>query len=236
VNGIATSFSAIGRASGPTIGGAAFTWGVKEGYIVTPFWTLACFAALTVVPAWWLVEGAGFGDDDDEDVDDQAVEIDTGDEQDDDGQKTGSYKSSGLNSRDDMGVASETDDSVAPLGGLLSRETTISRTISRPRHSRQHSPLQSRSVASSSGFITESEGGYADDEDDDDPWPAGQGAPNQDSPSASGPGSEARHENRRPRRRRSSVPIGMGPGFRRMSSNLGQTRSGFGTGAGIGGV
>jgi MFS family permease len=240
VNGIATSFSAIGRASGPTIGGAAFTWGVKEGYIITPFWILACFAALTVVPACYLIEGDGFGDDEDDDDDDddeEVLEIDTGDEQEEDGQKEGTYRSSGLNSRDEMGVASETDDSIAPLGGLLSRETTLSRTISRSRHLKQQSPSQhSRSVASSSGFITESEGGYADDEDDEDPWPAEWGVPNQESPSASRPDSEVRGERRRPRRRRSSVPIGMGPGFRRLSSNLGQTRSGLGTGAEIGGV
>jgi MFS family permease len=239
VNGIATSLSAIGRAAGPTISGAAFTWGVKEGYIVTPFWILACFAALTLVPAWWLVEGAGFGDDEDEDedIDEEALDIDTGDEETDDRQKEGSLKSSGLNSRDDTGISSETDDSVAPLGGLLSRETTLSRTISRPRHSRQQSPSHSRSVASSSGFITESDGGYADDEGDDDPWPAEWAVHHsQGSPSTSGPRSQPRHERSRPRRRRSSVPIGMGPGFRRMSSNLGQTRSGLGTGAGIGGA
>jgi hypothetical protein len=39
----------------------------------------------------------------------------------------------------------------------------------------------------------------------------------------------------RPLRRRSSVPIGMGKGFRRLSSNLGETRSGYGTGGGLAG-
>ena len=39
----------------------------------------------------------------------------------------------------------------------------------------------------------------------------------------------------RPLRRRSSVPIGMGIGFRRLSSNLGETRSGYGTGGGLAG-
>jgi MFS family permease len=36
-------------------------------------------------------------------------------------------------------------------------------------------------------------------------------------------------------RRRSSVPIGMGVGFRRLSSNLGESRSGYGTGGGLAG-
>lgn len=36
-------------------------------------------------------------------------------------------------------------------------------------------------------------------------------------------------------RRRSSIPVGMGRGFRRLSSNLGQSRSGFGTGSSLGG-
>jgi hypothetical protein len=236
VNGIATSFSAIGRAAGPTIGGAAFTWGVKEGYIVTPFWTLACFGALTVVPAWYLVEGDGFGDDSDSDGEEGAEEVDTEDEQEEDGQKTRPYKDSGLNGWDDMSAVSETDDSVAPLGGLLSRETTLSRTISRIRHSRGQSPALGRSVASSSGFVTESEDGYGDDEEDNDLWPNEWSASNQEpTTSTSGRGSEAGQGRRKPRSRRSSVPIGMGPGFRRMSSNLGQTRSGLGTGAEIGG-
>lgn len=246
VNGIATSFSAIGRAAGPTVGGAAFTWGVREGYMVTPFWTLAFFAALTCVPAWYLVEGEGFGNDDSEDEGDEGEDvegIDTGEEQEEGDRKVLSYKNSRVSSRDHHGhgydgAASEDEDSVAPLGGLLSRETTLSRTISRSRQNRQPSPSQrSRSVASSSGFITDSEGGYtADDgEDDEDPWPTERNAhdPVQETGGSRGRRGRARS---RPESRRSSVPIGMGAGFRRISSNLGQTRSGLGTGGGIGGA
>ncbi|QDS70107.1 hypothetical protein FKW77_005209 [Venturia effusa] len=248
VNGVATSVSAVGRAAGPTIGGAAFTWGVKEGYMVTPFWTLAFFAALTCVPAWYLVEGEGFGGDDSEDeeaVGEDTEDTDTADEQEQGDRKVPSYTSLGLNSTD--GAASEDRDSVAPLGGVLSRETTLSRTISRSRRNRGFSPSnQSRSLASSSGFITDSEGGYApddgdDDEEEDDPWPTWR-TRNEDEQASSGHDSELqRGRKRRPSshpriRRRSSAPIGMGAGFRSMSSNLGQTRSGLGTGGGIGGA
>lgn len=252
VNGIATSFSAIGRAAGPTIGGAAFSWGVKEGYVVTPFWTLAFVAALTCVPAWYLVDGEGFGDDDGEDESadgEDGEDIDTADEQEEDDRKVSSYKSSGVNSRDESGygydgATSEDEDSVAPLGGVLSRETTLSRTLSRSRQARQlDSSQRSHSVASSYGVVTDSEGGYAadDGEDDEDPWPTEwRSSRDQDEQVASGQETEVRQGRRRtssrPRSRRSSVPIGMGAGFRRISSNLGQTRSGLGTGGGIGGA
>ncbi|TID19667.1 Major facilitator superfamily [Venturia nashicola] len=229
VNGIATSFSAIGRAAGPTIGGAAFTWGAKKGYMITPFWTLAFFAALTCVPAWYLVDGEGFGDEDinDEDTDgEDGEDIDTADEQEEDDGKISSYKKLRANSRNEngygyAGAASEDDDSVAPLGGLLSRETSLSRT-------RQTDSL-------SSSFVTDSEGGYVPDdgEDDQDPWPTERNARGQDGEVRQG---RRRRESSRPSSRRSSVPIGMGAGFRRMSSNLGQTRSGLGTGGGLGGA
>lgn len=244
VNGIATSFSAVGRAAGPTIGGAAFTWGVKEGYMVTPFWTLAFFAALTCVPAWYLVEGEGFGDDDSEDGDaegEDGEDIDQVDEQEEDDRKVPSYNSAGVSSRDDHGygyddAVSEDEDSVAPLGGLLSRETTLSRTISRSRQIRQSSLSHpTRSLASSSEFVSDSEEGYADGEDDDeDPWPTEWSARGQER-DVSGQEAVSRPGRRRVSRR-SSVPIGMGAGFRRMSSNLGQTRSGLGTGSSITGA
>lgn len=71
INGVATSVSAVGRASGPAIGGGLFTWGVKRGYVIVPFWTLAAISLVAAVPTWWLEEGEGFGgaDDDDDDED-----------------------------------------------------------------------------------------------------------------------------------------------------------------------
>lgn len=65
INGVATSVSAIGRASGPAIGGGLFTWGVKRGYVIVPFWTLTVISLVASIPTWWLVEGKGFGGGDD---------------------------------------------------------------------------------------------------------------------------------------------------------------------------
>ncbi|KAI1500143.1 major facilitator superfamily domain-containing protein [Biscogniauxia marginata] len=59
LNGFATTFSALGRASGPAMSGAAFTWGVKKGIIGVPWWILALIAAVGAVPAWFIVEGDG---------------------------------------------------------------------------------------------------------------------------------------------------------------------------------
>ena len=74
LNGVSTSISALGRAAGPAIGGAAFTWGVKLGYMILPWWTLAVFAALGAVPLWWLEEGEGFkGTEPDDGEEDEAL-------------------------------------------------------------------------------------------------------------------------------------------------------------------
>ncbi|PVH95967.1 MFS general substrate transporter [Periconia macrospinosa] len=69
INGLATSLSAVGRAAGPALGGNLFTYGVKQGYIIIPFWALTAFALLAWVPTLWLVEGEGFGDDSSDDED-----------------------------------------------------------------------------------------------------------------------------------------------------------------------
>jgi len=61
LNGFATSFSAIGRAAGPSISGTAFTFGIDIGYVIIPWWTLVFFAVLGNVPVWWLREMDGFG-------------------------------------------------------------------------------------------------------------------------------------------------------------------------------
>jgi hypothetical protein len=72
LNGVATSVSAVGRAAGPAVGGGLFSWGIKRGYIIVPFWTLSAISLLAAIPTFWLVEGNGFGDDpesDEESVD-----------------------------------------------------------------------------------------------------------------------------------------------------------------------
>jgi hypothetical protein len=71
INGVATSLSAIGRACGPAIGGGLFTWGVKRGYIVVPFWALTVISLIASIPSWWLVEGKGFGGGDDSETEEE---------------------------------------------------------------------------------------------------------------------------------------------------------------------
>ncbi|QSZ36374.1 hypothetical protein DSL72_006250 [Monilinia vaccinii-corymbosi] len=61
LNGFAVSISAVGRAVGPAISGLAFTWGLKMGWVVTPWFLLGLLAALGAVPIWYLEEMEGFG-------------------------------------------------------------------------------------------------------------------------------------------------------------------------------
>jgi predicted MFS family arabinose efflux permease len=61
LNGFATSLSALGRASGPAVSGVLFTWGVDQGYVITPWWTLAFISALGAIPVWQIKETDGFG-------------------------------------------------------------------------------------------------------------------------------------------------------------------------------
>lgn len=60
LNGIATTASGVGRAVGPALAGAAFTWGVRHGYIITGWWFLASVATLGAVPPFFMTQGAGF--------------------------------------------------------------------------------------------------------------------------------------------------------------------------------
>lgn len=77
LNGVATSLSALGRAAGPSIAGITFTIGVKNGYIILPWWILAGFAILGIIPVWWIIEMDGFGDGDDSDSDEEEEEEET---------------------------------------------------------------------------------------------------------------------------------------------------------------
>jgi MFS family permease len=67
LNGIAIAVSAVGRAAGPAILGALTTIGVKSGYIVIPWWFMTAIAVIAAIPVFWLMEGEGFGRDDDGD-------------------------------------------------------------------------------------------------------------------------------------------------------------------------
>lgn len=60
LNGVGTSVSAIGRAVGPALTGSAFSFGVKRGFIIIPWWLLAVFGAVSAVPVFWTEESDGF--------------------------------------------------------------------------------------------------------------------------------------------------------------------------------
>lgn len=66
LNGVATSLAAVGRSVGPLAAGRLFTWGVNSGYLVSAFWLLAVCAIPGHIFTWWLEEGKGFGDDEEE--------------------------------------------------------------------------------------------------------------------------------------------------------------------------
>ncbi|KAF2971012.1 hypothetical protein GQX73_g2567 [Xylaria multiplex] len=81
LNGFATTFSALGRASGPALTGLAFTWGVKNNMIGAPWWILGLISAVGSFPVFMIVEGDGPSSDssdssDAEDTDDTRVEED----------------------------------------------------------------------------------------------------------------------------------------------------------------
>ncbi|KAL3461464.1 major facilitator superfamily domain-containing protein [Aspergillus heterothallicus] len=60
LNGVATSVSAVGRAAGPALLGPVFSLGVKMGYVILPWWLLACIACVAAIPVPFMVEGEGF--------------------------------------------------------------------------------------------------------------------------------------------------------------------------------
>jgi hypothetical protein len=70
LNGFAVSISAVGRAIGPAMSGAAFTWGLEKGYVITPYWLLGTIAAVGGIPIWYLVEMPGFSKTDPNDLSD----------------------------------------------------------------------------------------------------------------------------------------------------------------------
>lgn len=182
INGIATSLAAIGRAIGPALGGGLFSWGVKRGYVIVPFWTLSALALLAAVPTFWLVEGDGFGDDseEDDDVDDDPLV------QHDEEQRRGKY----VIDADDDTMQSESE--FGEPANLLTLTSTRSSIAMESEDGGDFETDHHGRRRSSNALIT------------------------------------ARTQSTQGRRgnvvkRQSSVPIGMGKGFRRYSSNLGST-------------
>ncbi|EXJ86285.1 hypothetical protein A1O1_06655 [Capronia coronata CBS 617.96] len=123
LNGVATSVSAIGRATGPALAGGTFTAGVDIGYLIIPWWTLALVGAIGAIPVWSLVEMEGFSSGQDDE--DEEGEEDLEDE--DDAKATGvpstaahSRHSSTAACSDDVFV----DDETPPESAGLSRATS----------------------------------------------------------------------------------------------------------------
>lgn len=59
LNGVATTFSGLGRAAGPAAAGAVFSWGVQRGYVIAAWWFLGLIALMGTIPPWFIIEGDG---------------------------------------------------------------------------------------------------------------------------------------------------------------------------------
>jgi hypothetical protein len=177
LNGVATSISAVGRAAGPAVGGGLFSWGIKRGYVIVPFWTLSAISLLAAIPTFWLVEGKGFGDDleDDEEDVDKTVE---------DEERGTQYHPSSAN-----GDAAQSESEFGEPANLLSRISTRSSAVMLSDNESDYGDRAGRDLHTLTTSRSHSQGG----------------------------------RRRNHLRRQSSVPIGMGIGFRRYSSNLGST-------------
>lgn len=177
INGVATSVSAIGRASGPAIGGGLFTWGVKRGYAIVPFWTLTAISLVASIPTWWLVEGKGFGGGDDSEAEDEDETISEDEEN----------ATAPRSIPEDIAARSESE--FGEPGAILSYTSTRRSSTALSFEAGEDDGVDElerrRSSTQLQGTRSHSRGGNV--------------------------------------RRRSSIPIGMGKGLRRFSSNLGST-------------
>jgi hypothetical protein len=190
VNGIATSIGAIGRATGPSLAGMVFTWGVKNNYLIAPFWLMAFMGLVALPPLYFIVEGKGFGDDGEETESEGGIE----------------------------------DPEDSPY---MDKELEMSS----PSSTAGDRPLAKSSIEKE-GRQSMDMFEVAVDSDAEEYGETNQLLVPGDMPSARlGRGKE---KAKTKRRRLSSSPIGAGIGFRRLSSNLGVTRSGLGSGSELG--
>jgi len=125
LNGVATSFSAIGRATGPAVGGWTFSVGLDKGYVILPWWILAAFAVLGSVPVWWLVEMEGFGgaeDSESEDEDENLISRIDG--------PSGNERSSPIAIQEATSPEEELDDGFAAEAEGVVSSVRLSKTVS----------------------------------------------------------------------------------------------------------
>ncbi|KAK0630116.1 major facilitator superfamily domain-containing protein [Bombardia bombarda] len=126
LNGFATSFSGVGRAVGPAMTGAVFSFGVQRGYVIAPWWLLSVIAMIGAIPSWFIIEGDGPTrslDTDDEDEDDDEDDGNEGERQEEEVTLMLNYEESnvtGLGSSQNSVVIDE--DHKAKLG-LTTNET-----------------------------------------------------------------------------------------------------------------
>lgn len=176
VNGVATSISAVSRALGPSVSGALFSWGVKRGYVIVPFWFLSAVSFVAWIPSLWLVEGKGFGDDAESDVEDDVV-IAQDEEQ-----------GNAVDPCEDEALLSESE--FGEPANLLSHTSTRSSLAVLSDDEAENDEAHHRRRSSNALNAVRSH-------------------------------SQGRRRHGHVVKRQSSVPIGMGVGFRRYSSNLG---------------
>jgi hypothetical protein len=227
VNGITTSVGAIGRAIGPSLVGAAFTWGVHHGMLIVPFGVLTFLGMLALPPLIWAVEGDGFGNDDDEDdFDDDEVDCAEVDWQ------------PNIDGADAKANGNDVETILSPTGAMRLRRTSLSgghnRNVSLEEAKDQVAPLGITStLAPPEKFASAI---VSDNEDDDDADTERAASPFlQPPPHFVGTRLGRTKGDSRPKvRRRSTTPIGDTVGFRKLSSNLGVSRSGYGSGSELG--
>ncbi|KKY14364.1 putative mfs transporter [Phaeomoniella chlamydospora] len=144
LNGVATSTSAVGRAAGPFLAGTVFTFGVDVGYVITPFWLLTLISLCAAIPIWYLKEMPGFSasddstDEEDEEIEFEAEEDSTNEEQLNDHNKINAVNESAIDSDDDA------DDEI--------RSIRTGRTLSKEQHHEQRVNLIERRMSSPIGI------------------------------------------------------------------------------------
>ncbi|KAI7394016.1 MFS general substrate transporter [Hortaea werneckii] len=125
LNGIATSVAAIGRAAGPALGGSVFSYGVKRGFVIAPWWAMALVAVLAAIPVFWLREGEGFGGDEG-DSDGEEEDEDERENGTTDGEAHEAGKSCSANGPSHQPPHEHEDEANDEVGGLLTRTNTTS--------------------------------------------------------------------------------------------------------------
>ena len=184
-----------------------FSLGVKRGYVIAPWWMFSGISITAAIPVWLLVEGEGFGGDDDQVSDEEEVE------------------------EDEHFLREEVLEGEAEAGGELGPQVVPSRTQPEEEEEEEYGgigPLTRTTTMSSALTLGSNE--YSTPTASREPsWVDGGGPSRQTSRQNSRAEASSRAEGQptMTRRnsvrvmRRTSIPFGMGSVSRRYSSNLG---------------